>query len=107
MPATPFSSTGLLRDNTMYLNIKDGNDLIELLDAASSFTAAGYSTPGVHATHYFALAAARLHNYLGRVQAALAGGRLTATAAGVLSQQAEIVIEGLHDVFPVKGNGKP
>ena len=30
-------------------------------------------------------------------------GRLTATAAGVLSQQAEIVIEGLHGQF-VRGN---
>ena len=47
---SPFSSTGLLRDNTVYLNVKDGNDLIEVLDAAHSFAAAGYSTPGVHAT---------------------------------------------------------
>ena len=106
-PATPFSSTGLLRDNTVYLNIKDGLDLLGDLDEAHGFTAAGYSTPGVHATHSFALAAARLHRFLDRIEDAHAAGRLTATAAGVLSQQAAIVIEGLHDVFPVKGNGKP
>ena len=100
---SPFSSTGLLRDNTVYLNIKDGNDLIEDLDAAHSFAAAGYSTPGVHATHYFALAAARLQKYLDQVEDAQSEGRLTATAAGVLSQQAEIVIEGLHGQF-VRGN---
>jgi hypothetical protein len=106
-PATPFSSTGLLRDNTVYLNIKDGDDLIADLDAAHNFAAAGYSAPGVHATHYFALAAARLQKFLDQIEEAQSEGRLTATAAGVLSQQAEIVIEGLRDLFPVKGNGKP
>ena len=41
-----FSSTGLLRDNIVYLNVKNGGDLIAAVDAAHALTAAGYSTTG-------------------------------------------------------------
>jgi hypothetical protein len=76
-----FSSTGLLRDNTVYLNIKNGGDLIAAVDAAHTFTAAGYSTTGAAAKDNFAKAAAELQRYLALVQTAQSQGRLTETGA--------------------------
>ena len=74
-----FSSTGLLRDNTVYLNIKNGGGLIAAVDAAHTFTAAGYSTTGAMATDKFAKAVAELQRYLVLVQTAQSDGRLTET----------------------------
>jgi hypothetical protein len=39
-----FSSTGLLREATVYYNIRNGKDLVEIVDAAQRFTAEGGST---------------------------------------------------------------
>ena len=90
-----FSSTGLLRDNTVYLNIKNGGDLIAAVDAAHTFTAAGYSTTGAIAEDNFAKAVAELQRYLALVQTAQSEGRLTETGADALSSQAENIIDDL------------
>jgi len=90
-----FSSTGLLRDNTVYLNVKNGGDLMAAVDAAHSFTAAGYSTTGATAADNFAKAVAELQRYLALVQTALSEGRLTETGADALSAQAENIIADL------------
>ena len=91
-----FSSTGLLRDNTVYLNIKNGGDLIAAVDAAHAFTAAGYSTTGAMAKDNFAKAVAELQRYLALVQTAQSEGRLTETGGG-----RAVVAGGEHHRRPV------
>ena len=85
----------MLRDNTVYLNIKNGSDLIAAVDAAHAFTAAGYSTTGATATDNFAKAVAELQRYLALVQTAQSEGRLTETGADALSSQAVNIIDDL------------
>jgi hypothetical protein len=48
-----FSSTGLLRDNVVYLNVKDGVNLIDSVNTAHALVAAGYSTTGATAKANF------------------------------------------------------
>jgi len=90
-----FSSTGLLRDNVVYLNIKSGSDLVAAVDTAHVFTAAGYSTTGAAAKDNFNKAVAELQRFLQLVQTAQSEGRMTSTAAGVLSLQAQNIIDDL------------
>ena len=90
-----FSSTGLLRDNTVYLNIKSGGDLIAAVDAAHVFTALGYSTTGAVAADNFSKAKTELQRYLQLLQTAQSEGRLTATGADALASQAQNIIDDL------------
>ena len=90
-----FSSTGLLRETTAYYNIRNAQDLIEAVDAAHRFTAEGDSTTGTAATQNHALAANELRRYVRLLETARSEGRVTSTAANVLSMQAEAIISGL------------
>ncbi|MGK9230224.1 hypothetical protein KXS07_00915 [Inquilinus limosus] len=89
------SSTGLLRETTVYYDILDGRDLVDAVDAAHRFAAEGDSATGPAAAQYRALAANALRRYLRLLEAARSDGRVTDTAADVLSMQAEAIIGGL------------
>jgi hypothetical protein len=89
------SSTGLLRETTVYYGIHDGKALIEAVDAAHRLTAAGDSATGAAAKQKYEAAAKELHRYVTLLETAKSEGRVTATAADVLSMQAAAIIGGL------------
>jgi hypothetical protein len=89
------SSTGLLRETTVYYNVRNGQDLIEAVDAAHRFTAEGDSMTGTAAAQNHALAANELRRYIRLLETARSEGRVTSTAANVLSMQAEAIVGGL------------
>ncbi len=88
------SSTGLLRETTVYYNVRNGRDLIGAVDAAHRLVAEGDSTADAAAQHY-ARAADELRHYVRLLETARSEGRVTPTAANVLSMQAESIIRGL------------
>jgi hypothetical protein len=90
-----FSSTGLLRDATVYYNIRNGKDLVEAVDAGHRFMAEGDSMSGIAAAQNYALAANEMRRYVRLLESAHSEGRVTVAAANVLSMQAEAIINGL------------
>jgi hypothetical protein len=90
-----FSSTGLLRETTVYYNIRDGKDLVDAVDAAHRLVAAGDSAAGAAAKQNYELAANELRRYGKLLEAAKSEGRVTTTAADVLSMQVAAIIGGL------------
>ncbi|GHU25810.1 hypothetical protein AGMMS50256_01230 [Betaproteobacteria bacterium] len=91
-----FSSTGLLREHTVYYNVLNGEDLIQAVDRAHWNTAKGYSTTGSTAKNYFNTAISELQFYSSLVSTARAEGRLTETAANLLVKEANAIIKGLE-----------
>ena len=90
------SSTGLLRDATVYYHIKDGENILATIEDAHRWAAAGYSTTGSAASRNFGMAATALRRYIELVQTAQFDGRLTTTASNILASQAKAVIKGLR-----------
>lgn len=87
-----FSSTGLLRENTAYYSIKDGERILQAIDEAHFWMASGYSSTGGAARYNFNFAVASLQQYVELVRAAQADGRVTATAGDLLVSQANTII---------------
>ena len=92
---TDRSSTGLLRETTVYYDIRGGKDLVGAVDAAHRLVAAGDSTTGSATKQSYGLAVNELRRYVKLVEAGKAEGRITMTAADVLSMQAAAIIDGL------------
>jgi hypothetical protein len=90
-----FSSTGLLRETTVYYDIRNGQSLVQAVDAAHRAVSAGDSTTGAARTQQYAQAATELRRFLTQLQAARAEGRVTSTAADILKMQADTIIAGL------------
>ena len=90
-----FSSTGLLRDATVYYGIRDGKDLLGAVDAAHRLVAAGDSTTGAAAKKNYQAAAAELRRYQKLLGDARSAGRVSSTAADVLSMQTTAILTGL------------
>jgi hypothetical protein len=94
-----FSSTGLLRDHTVYYNTLNGEALIQAVDRAHNYTARGYSTTGDVARSYFYLAISELQYYSSLVATARTEGRITETAAPLLMSEANAIIQGLQTII--------
>ena len=90
-----YSSTGVLRGVTEYYNIVGGEDLLEAVDAAHRYVAEGDSAEGTAAAQFHALAGNKLRDYLELLETAEDDGRVTATAADILSIQAHTILDGL------------
>lgn len=93
-----FSSTGLLRDHTVYYNTLKGDDLIQAIDEAHIWVAKGYSQPaGSSASRdNYKLGIAALQRYSVLVTQAKSENRMTATAADLLIKEANNIIRGLQ-----------
>ena len=87
-----FSSTGLLRENTAYYAIRDGERIQQAIDAAHYWMASGYTSSGSAARYHFNFAIASLQQYVELVRAAQAEGRVTATAGDLLVSQANTIV---------------
>lgn len=90
-----FSSTGILRHTTVYYDIVDPEDLFDALTQAHRNVAEGDTAEGVQAAQYYALAAHNLRSFIESVANARQDGRVTDTAADVLTMQAYAIINGL------------
>lgn len=92
-----FSSTGLLRDNTLYYDVRGGELLLSAVDNAHLEAAKGYAEPvkSLARREHFQAAVVALQKYMGLVDSAKSEQRLTATAASVLVEQARNIIKGL------------
>jgi hypothetical protein len=93
-----FSSTGLLRDHTVYYNTPKGEDLLQAIDEAHNWVAQGYSRPAGSAASKSAFQSgiSALQRYITLAKQAQSDNRLTATAAEVLTGQANNIIRGLE-----------
>ena len=93
-----FSSTGLLRDHTVYYNTLKGHDLIQAIDEAHIWVAKGYSQPaGSSASRdNYKSGIAALQRYSVLVTQAKSENRMTATAADLLIKEANNIIRGLQ-----------
>jgi hypothetical protein len=89
------SSTGLLRETTVYYNIRDGQALIDAVDTAHHLTAAGDSSAGAAARQNHLRAAEELRRYVATLDEVRSDGRITATASAVLQMQAEAIMRSL------------
>ena len=92
-----FSSTGLLRDHTIYYNPARAEEMIGAVDAAHLWVARAYSEPEGSAARKsgFQAATAQLQRFIALVGSARADKRLTATAADLLSAEANVIIRGI------------
>ncbi len=93
-----FASTGTLRHTTAYYNIVNDGALLARVDAAHRHVAEGDSADGPQRAQFYALAAHRLHEYLALLDDARGDGRVTATAADILTMQARAIIAALGAV---------
>lgn len=91
-----FSSTGLLREHTVYYNIVKGDNIMQAVNNAHWYTAKGYSSTGSTAANYFNSAVSELQYYISLVVQARAEERLTPTAATLLTNEANAIIQGLE-----------
>jgi hypothetical protein len=93
-----FSSTGLLRDNTIYYHVLNGQDLVQAVDEAHLLVAKGYSQPAGSAARQenFRSAILSLKRYMVLADQAQMDGRLTATATAVLNDQVRNIVKGLE-----------
>jgi hypothetical protein len=91
-----YSTTGLLRDHTVYYNIVDGKDILQAVDQAHYNVANGdtlwASTPAYAAQYYYGYAISDLRQYITLVNQAQADGRVTQTAGEVLVAEANTII---------------
>jgi Alpha/beta hydrolase domain len=90
-----FASTGTLRHTTGYYNIVGGRALLAAVDAAHRHVAEGDSADVAKRAEFYAVARHRLRDYLALLDEARREGRVTTTAADVLSMQAHTIIAGL------------
>jgi len=92
---TEWSSTGLLRETTVYYNIRNGQPLLDAADRAHRWTAAADSATGDVAKQSRAAAVEDLRQYVAALETAQASGNVTPTAAGVLRMQADAITKSL------------
>lgn len=92
------SSTGLLRERTVYYNTPAGDNLIQVVDEAHLAVARGYSQlAGSDPAHYyFNMGIAALERYIALVVQAQLDNRMTVTAANSLINEATNIIRGLQ-----------
>ncbi|MFC7738488.1 alpha/beta hydrolase domain-containing protein [Roseomonas sp. GCM10028921] len=89
------SSTGLLRETTVYYNIRNGQPLIDAADRAHRLAAAGDSATGDAAAQSRAGATEELRRYVAALGTAQSEGNVTPSAARVLRMQADAVARSL------------
>lgn len=92
---TEWSSTGLLRETTLYYNIRNGQPLLDAADRAHRWTAAADSATGDAAKQSRAAAVEDLRQYVAALETAQAAGNVTPMAAGVLRMQADAITKSL------------
>jgi hypothetical protein len=93
-----FASTGLLREHTVYYNPVGAQEMLRAADEAHQATAAAYSQAAgsPQRREKAAAAVAALRGYIALVAKAQADKRLTATAADLLTRDADNIIRGLQ-----------
>lgn len=92
-----FSSTGLLRDHTVYYNTVNGEALLDAANQAHLWVAKGYSQAAASAArrYNFNSATSELQRYTYLVNQARADKKMTDTAADLLISEANNIISGL------------
>jgi hypothetical protein len=95
-----YSTTGLLRDHTVYYNIVDGEDILRVVDAAHFYAANGDTllgtNPAYAAQYYYSYAVSNLRQYIALISQAQVDGRVTTTAADLLVAEANNVIRAIE-----------
>ena len=91
-----FSSTGLLREHTAYYNIQDGQRIVQAIDEAHFWMASAYSSTGAAAIYNRNFAVSALQHYVELVRAAQIDGRVTGTAADLLTSQAHTIVKAVE-----------
>ncbi|MDR1936718.1 MAG: hypothetical protein LBS49_14295 [Candidatus Accumulibacter sp.] len=95
-----YSTTGLLRDHTVYYNIVDGEDILRAVDTAHFYAANGDTLlgtqPAYAAQYYYTYAISNLRQYIALITQAQAEGRVTETAGELLKAEADNVIRAIE-----------
>lgn len=91
-----FSSTGLLREHTAYYNIQDGQRILQAIDEAHYWMASAYSSTGAAAIYHRNFTVSALQHYVELVRAAQIDGRVTGTAADLLTSQANTLVKAVQ-----------
>jgi hypothetical protein len=95
-----YSTTGLLRDHTVYYNIVDGEDILRAVDTAHFYVAnadtLNGATPAYAAQYYYNYAISNLRQYIALINAAQMEGRVTATAGELLVAEANNIIRAIE-----------
>ncbi len=96
-----YSTTGLLRDHTVYYNIAEGGRLMQAVDMAHYYVANGDTlwgaTPAYAALYDYSFAISNLQLYTQLVNQAQADGRVSETAGELLVAEANNVIRAISD----------
>lgn len=90
-----FSSTGLLRDNTVYYSIKDGAQITKAIDEAHFYVASMYASTGAARQYNLNFAVVALQAYIAHVRTSQSVGNVTTTAADLLVSQANTIVDAL------------
>ncbi|MDR2452693.1 MAG: hypothetical protein LBE85_13250, partial [Candidatus Accumulibacter sp.] len=95
-----YSTTGLLRDHTVYYNIVDGESIVQAVNQAHFNVANGDTllgqSPGYAAGYFYSWAISNLRQYIALVNQAQVEGRVTQTAAEILVSEANTIIREIE-----------
>lgn len=89
-------STQLLRDHTQFLYMRNGDALLQSLDAATLTVARGYTAPADQKAYQFSQGAKWLQRYKGQVDEQLAAGNATPQQAALLQEYADTLVTELQ-----------
>ena len=96
-----FSTTGLLRQHTIYYNITNGQAILDTANQANLLVAQGYSKAGGSPERRanFDSAALKLKGYIDLITQAQNEKRVTVTAGNLLKQEANTIIGALPSEY--------
>jgi hypothetical protein len=95
-----YSTTGLLRDHTVYYHIVDGENIVQAVNQAHFNVANGDTllgqSPDYAAGYFYSWAISNLRQYIALVNQAQVEGRVTPTAAEILVSEANTIIREIE-----------